>query len=107
MESYRDRRGNGKIGCFFHDNNEEDRLMQIHNSVSRTEKNVDSVIKALDSKMDTLVNHMIERSDPNVIPVSVLKYIVICMLVFNCAFIFGVPAAERILGKLVTSVGGQ
>lgn len=81
--------------------------MEIHQSTQKTEKNMDSLLFSVDTKMDKLVNHLIRKSDRTMIPASVLSWIVVALLVFNFAFVFGVPATERIAHSIGVLFGEQ
>lgn len=61
-----------------------------------------AVAQVLDNKMDTLINTIVslssENSKKNVLPVSVIGWVVLFMIVFALAFIFGVEGAEKLFG---------
>lgn len=64
--------------------------------------NSKAVAQVLDNKMDTLINTIVslssENSKKNVLPVSVIGWVVLFIIVFILAFIFGVEGAEKLFG---------
>lgn len=100
---------NGEMGCFFQPYERGEKVMRLHESTLNTEKKVDAVIALLDDKIDTLINKITERNNADLIPVRVFSWIVVFLLVFNFAFVFGIPAVEKYFGKLIVAPinGGQ
>lgn len=86
--------------CHLRDTEGQEVLRKInenHAAIIRLERTVMSVAEALDRGSDKLVNALVDATrQRDMVPVSTLKWIVIFLLIFTFALIFGVEAVKTL-----------
>jgi len=76
-----------------------DMIKDASMKVDLTHSLMESVVSLLEKKIDYLIHNIVLNSSSDKVPLSVFKWIVIFLLVFNFALIFGVEGARKIFNS--------
>lgn len=81
--------------------------MELYQATANTDRNVTGMVKTLNGNVEKLLEHLISKSDPKHIPVSVFCVLVGFILIFNFALVFGLSATERLGEKFGKAIGAR